>query len=238
VVVLFYRKRQEGSRLEQVVHDRTLEMVRQDELLHIINDLAAILLSSDTDELKDALDRGVEMIAKCVDVDRVYVWQNTEKNNRQLYYTMAYAWSKAGEPHRNPEREYSYQETFPNWLGLLSGGKYINSPVSGLDENERVRLTLLDVKSILVVPLFLKGNFWGFASFDDCRNDRSFPRAEETILRSGSLMIVNAILRNEMEQNIKNTVAKLEAVVSNYSGIIWSVDREGTITLFNGLYLK
>jgi hypothetical protein len=88
------------------------------------------------------------------------------------------------------------------------------------------------------VPLFLKGSFWGFASFDDCHNERRFPGAEETILRSGSIMIVNAILRNEMEQNIRNTVAKLEAVVSNYSGIIWSVNREGTITLFNGLYLK
>ncbi|MDR3335808.1 MAG: response regulator [Treponema sp.] len=41
-----------------------------------------------------------------------------------------------------------------------------------------------------------------------------------------------------MAKNIKDTVAKLEAVISNYSGIIWSVDREGIITLFNGLYLK
>jgi len=32
--------------------------------------------------------------------------------------------------------------------------------------------------------------------------------------------------------------AKLEAVINNYKGIIWSVDTEGTITTFNGQYLK
>jgi len=33
-------------------------------------------------------------------------------------------------------------------------------------------------------------------------------------------------------------VARLKAVVSNYSGIIWSVSRDETITLFDGLYLE
>ncbi|MDR3248748.1 MAG: PAS domain S-box protein, partial [Treponema sp.] len=41
-----------------------------------------------------------------------------------------------------------------------------------------------------------------------------------------------------MAKNIRDTVAKLEAVISNYAGIIWSVDQDWTITLFNGLYLK
>jgi PAS domain S-box-containing protein len=40
-----------------------------------------------------------------------------------------------------------------------------------------------------------------------------------------------------MAQSVYNTVAKLEAIISNYSGVIWSVDRDGIITTFNGLYL-
>jgi ABC-type amino acid transport substrate-binding protein len=30
----------------------------------------------------------------------------------------------------------------------------------------------------------------------------------------------------------------LEAVTDNYKGVIWSIDREGTVTMFNGRYLK
>ena len=37
---------------------------------------------------------------------------------------------------------------------------------------------------------------------------------------------------------LHNTAARLNAAIANYSGVIWSVDKEGVITLFNGLYLE
>ena len=42
----------------------------------------------------------------------------------------------------------------------------------------------------------------------------------------------------ETIQSLRDAAAKLEAVISNYSGIIWSIDRDQTITLLNGLYIK
>ncbi|MDR0314060.1 MAG: response regulator [Treponema sp.] len=41
-----------------------------------------------------------------------------------------------------------------------------------------------------------------------------------------------------MTLNIRDSAARLEAVLSNYSGVIYSVDRNNIITLFNGLYLS
>jgi PAS domain S-box-containing protein len=43
---------------------------------------------------------------------------------------------------------------------------------------------------------------------------------------------------NEMTLELSAAVAKLKAVISNCSGVIWSVDRDNTITLFRGLYLN
>ncbi|MDR2095168.1 MAG: response regulator, partial [Treponema sp.] len=43
---------------------------------------------------------------------------------------------------------------------------------------------------------------WGFVSFDDYLMEREFPENEEAILRSGSLLIANAMMRNEMTQNL------------------------------------
>jgi signal transduction histidine kinase/DNA-binding response OmpR family regulator len=203
--ILFFwvqQNRQTGSRLEQVVHDRTIELVRQDRLLHVVNDLATILLSSDADDLKSALDRGVEMIARCVNVDGVYVWKNTKKDDG-LYYTQVYAWIKPPKKDSLPGLEYAYKKSFPDWEVRLAKGEFINGPVQSIPEEEGMRLKSMGVKSILVVPLFLKGFFWGFASFDDCRQERSFLEEEVTILRSGSIMIINSIQRNEMSQNLK-----------------------------------
>jgi len=43
---------------------------------------------------------------------------------------------------------------------------------------------------------------------------------------------------DEIALNIQRTLAKLEAVTNHYKCIIWSVDKDGIITIFNGQYLK
>ncbi|MCL1848852.1 MAG: transporter substrate-binding domain-containing protein, partial [Clostridiales bacterium] len=43
---------------------------------------------------------------------------------------------------------------------------------------------------------------------------------------------------SETTADLRTTVAKLEAILSNYGGVIWSVDRNEIVTLFNGLYLN
>jgi signal transduction histidine kinase len=137
------------------------------------------------------------------------MWRNTLKDD-VLCYTRIYEWVNDGTLHGHPETEFSYRDSFPNWEKHLGEGKYINGPVSGLSEQERSRLEPYGIKSILVVPIFLKDTFWGFVSFDDCHRERSFSESEESILRSGSLMIVNAILRNEMAQNVENALEQAE----------------------------
>ena len=42
----------------------------------------------------------------------------------------------------------------------------------------------------------------------------------------------------QMMNEIERTTAQLQAVIANYGGIIWCVDRNNIITLFNGLYLN
>ncbi|MCL2792663.1 MAG: response regulator [Spirochaetaceae bacterium] len=53
------------------------------------------------------------------------------------------------------------------------------------------------------------------------------------------IKIVNQIRAiEEYAQNMQLTLSKMEAIVNNYKGIIWSVDSKGLITSFNGQYLK
>jgi PAS domain S-box-containing protein len=42
---------------------------------------------------------------------------------------------------------------------------------------------------------------------------------------------------NETKNDANRTAASLKAVIANYAGVIWSVDKDETITLFDGLYL-
>jgi signal transduction histidine kinase/DNA-binding response OmpR family regulator len=182
----------------------------------VVNDFATILLASDTDKLKQVLDGGIEMVAHCVTVDRVYVWQNIIKDD-SLYYIKVYEWVKPGEPGKNSTFEFSYKETFPGWEKELSVGKIINGPLKIFSKDDRLRLEPYGIKSILVIPVFLQKQgenadyFWGFVSFDDCHKERSFSEEEESILRSGSLLIVNALQKNELSKNFEDALEQAKA---------------------------
>ncbi|MDR1885742.1 MAG: response regulator, partial [Synergistaceae bacterium] len=217
--VMFLRRRQEEKKLEMTVRERTKELARQDSLLHTVNDAASLLLASDYDEFENALRRGMEMMANCVGVDRIYIWKNKMRND-ELYYALVFRWTEreSGRDGESSAFEFSYVRSFPEWEDKFLGGQCVNGPLKNLSPVERDRLSPYGVKSILVVPVFLQDKFWGFVSFDDCSSEREFSKDEESILRSGSLLLANAMTRNETFQTLRSELDRqkvLAAVASN-----------------------
>ncbi|MDR3123851.1 MAG: response regulator [Treponema sp.] len=185
---------------KQKVENAGKMLARQDQLLHVINEAAAILLAPGADTISAALDVSMEMMAHCVDVDRIYVWRNRIEKNQRLY-SMVYGWAFPPELRREG-MSFSYKESLPDWEEKLLNGQCIKGPLAGLSAAERERLAPYGVRSILAIPLFLQDAFWGFVSFDDCRRERDFPEEEIGILRSGGMLIANAVLRFEMTKNL------------------------------------
>jgi signal transduction histidine kinase/DNA-binding response OmpR family regulator len=180
------------------------ELVRQDRLLHVINEAAAMLLVSDPDHFEDALRQSMEMMAHCVDIHRIYIWKNFVREGG-LWYANIYKWEEGTGLLRDedqPHMEFSYQESMPGWEAKLAAKECVKGPLSSLSSAEQEQLRPYGIMSFLAIPVFLQDRFWGFVSFDDCRKEREFPDAEEGILRSGSLLIANAMMNNEMTQNL------------------------------------
>ena len=220
----------------------TKEIDRRNYLLKAVNSMSAALLEPDPepgmDNFKAHLLQSLGMMAAAVGADRAYIWENHVKDGR-LCCTQICEWSGGAEPQQGNEYTVDiFYDDVPGWEEKLSGGICINGPVRDLPSLARAALSPQGILSILTVPMFLRGQFWGFVGFDDCHRERKFSENEELILRSASRMIANALIQHEMIQKIQGTAARLEAVIVNYPGIIWSANRDGRITLFNGVYLK
>ncbi|MDR3278955.1 MAG: response regulator [Synergistaceae bacterium] len=198
-------------------HEMVMALELQTERLHTINDAASLLLHSGVDHFEGDIWNCMDMMARCVGVDRMYVWKNHTKDG-QLYCSQLYEWSEGAEPQqdKNFTRDISYSENLPGWEETLSAGHSVNGIVRNFSPEERAQLAPQGIVSILAIPVFLQGCFWGFIGFDDCRSEREFTIDEESLSRSGSLMVANAILRNEMmlkliqaqEQAMASTEAK------------------------------
>jgi len=203
------------NRNEQLVKYRE-EYKQRDNLLDIVNKAAAILLQVEVDEFESALLDCMGMMGDAVSVDRVYIWRNHLINDK-LYATQLFEWSEGAEPQQDSEYTIGipYAENMPGWEETLSNGECINSLIREMDPHAQAQLAPQGIISILVVPVFLRDQFWGFVGFDDCHNERIFTENEKTILRSGSLLIAHALLRNDLTLGMRTAAVELADALKN-----------------------
>jgi signal transduction histidine kinase len=93
--------------------------------------------------------------------------------------------------------KFSYKEK-AEWKEKFLRNEYINGPFDKLAPEDQDFLKVYDIKSIVIIPIFLQDHFWGFFSIDDCKRERTFTEEEIDILHSASLMMASAINRHIM----------------------------------------
>jgi signal transduction histidine kinase/CheY-like chemotaxis protein len=185
-------------------------LLYRDRLRVDVNELATALLNPGEEDLATVFERGIVQLASHIDVDRVSIWRNMEKDGK-LCYTRAFYWA------RDRGLEYaadtlSYEDT-PKWYKILVSGDSISGPLSSLSPETYQALAPHGIRSVLMVPAFYQNRFDGFVSFDDCHQEREFNRDEIDILRSATLILTNATIRNEINASL--VVAREEALAGN-----------------------
>jgi len=123
----------------------------------------------------------------------------------ELYFVNTYEWLSefAREKTVVPiGTSFPYRER-PGWEETLLRGTSMFGPISKMPLSCQEFFGAYDVMHIVIIPLFLKNQFWGFFSLDDCKLERAFTGDEINILRSVGLMMINVLQRNEMVQSIE-----------------------------------
>jgi len=187
-------------------------LLHKDALMRVVNDVAAILMRSETDEFSVNLLQCMGMMANCVSAGRMYIWKNFETDGA-LHCACMFEWSSdaSAPPLADTPASIPYAEMTSGWLETLSGGICINGIVGDMPPLAWQYLTSRRIRSLLVVPIILRDQFWGFVGFDDCYRERIFSQDEENILRSGSLLIINALLLNEYILDMVRLQKELES---------------------------
>jgi hypothetical protein len=106
------------------------------------------------------------------------------------------------------------------WIPLLSQGDVIHGNVSDFPESEKALLAPQGIKSLLVVPVTVDGQWWGFMGYDECTRERTWSAAEIDALKTAADMLGVAIERGrldeqtrQLQQNLQDALTK---VLSGY----------------------
>ncbi|MCL1819133.1 MAG: ATP-binding protein [Oscillospiraceae bacterium] len=183
---------------------------RRDKLMNMSNQVAGVLLQSETENFDSDLVHCMEIFGKTVNADRATVWTNSVRDGR-LYCTQIYEWAEGVESQINKDltKEVSYDDVIPGWEETLKNGHCINKFVRDMSAAEQRQLSVQGIQSLCVIPLFLRGHFWGYMGLDHCHGEgRIFDETELDILRSCALMIANTLLRHEMIQEMLRSMER------------------------------
>ncbi|MCL2168397.1 MAG: diguanylate cyclase [Defluviitaleaceae bacterium] len=169
----------------------------RENLLNAVNKAAEVLLTADEEDILDALMAGMEIVGRSVDADRVQIWRN-EMIDDKLHFVMRYEWlSEVGKEKTEVPigLKFPYSD-LPEWLEMFSKGHAINSPISKLPPRDAQFLGYYEMMSIVCLPLFMNGEFIGFFSVDDCRNEKTYTNDEMDMFASTGLMFTSVFNRS------------------------------------------
>jgi len=139
-------------------------------------------------------------IGNHTNVSRVYIFEDAQDG---LSTSNTFEWCNENISPQLGELQNIPYEIIPSWKKtLIDEGRVFSTDISELPEDVRMILEPQHIKSIVVYPLFVLGNFFGFIGFDECLRNKLWIKSELELLRTISGIIANAYERRIMEHSI------------------------------------
>ena len=117
------------------------DFYHRDRLFECVSRAAVILLSSGAANAENSRRKAMEIMGRCVDADRIYVWFNRSIGGR-AHYVVECGWRRQGlvDDALTPEGAFAYEDSIPEWEDTLKRGSCVNGPLSGMSPRARERL--------------------------------------------------------------------------------------------------
>ncbi|MEL6340464.1 MAG: GAF domain-containing protein [Myxococcota bacterium] len=179
---------------------------------------AKALLRSSFDT--NAISGFLAAVGKSVAVHRAYVFEFERPGRSTVLAHQRYEWnSGASEPQiDNPElQNLNMTETLGNWLEAFDQGHPYYGVVRTFSPAERELLESQEIRSILVCPIHLEDNVWGFAGFDDCVNERQWAFEERSVLQHASTALACGLRQRSLRARLDAARGALGRIIDDTS---------------------
>ncbi|MFA6233867.1 MAG: response regulator [Bacteroidota bacterium] len=223
-IVIFFRDISVRKRALEDLHAR-------DRLLHGVTSASRQLITAAV--ISDGIRESLQTLGEASGVDRVYIFQNSlHAGTGAKLLTQRFEWvhGSVSEQIDNPELQgLPYEPALERWYALLSKGKSVRGLVNDFPAKEKAILEPQDILSLLCVPIFAEGKFWGFIGFDDCHSPRYWSEQEESILFVMAGILGGMFTREETRGILQQSETRFRSLVQNLSDVITVLNRRGEI---------
>ncbi|MBD2414517.1 diguanylate cyclase [Nostoc calcicola FACHB-389] len=182
----------------------TAELHQRDRLLQAVAEATNYLLSEMNYET--GIERALAVLGEAAKADRAYLFQNhPHPATGEIAVSLRFEWTHSfvettGHLWQNQPYEAS---GLTRWYNVLSTGQSISGLTQTFPIPEQQFLIRDGIQSLLLVPLRLDNQFWGYLGLADCTYERHWSRHEESTLLTMAASIIGARQRQQVEEKIR-----------------------------------
>lgn len=228
--------RRAKAELEQRVEERTKELARANQVLQseiIERELAESALAERERYLaaltevqhrllslkgdKNYYTSILELLGQSAKASHVYVFENFYDARGKLWSRPCAQWYV---PELYSESDSAkcpylpYETCLPRWTEILARGETIMGLVSEFPEQERFILEQMGILSLLVLPLWVNDQFFGFIVFDNCTTATVWSASAVDLLRASVAALSLQHERSKAEAALRLSEAQLREKAS------------------------
>ena len=182
------------------------ELLRRDAILEAVRFAAHRFLESHS-SWRVHIHEVMARLGLAAAVSRVYIFENFRGADGSQWTSQSHEWVAPGIAPQIDNADLaamSFEDAgFAHAARLLAAGEVIAGNVTDLPVSERALLEAQGILSIVLVPVFVDGRWWGFVGFDECTRQRTWSTTEVDSLRAAASTLSAAVHRQRAEDQLR-----------------------------------
>lgn len=227
-----------GTEISKLVQAQDA-LIYKDRLLSVIADSAQLLLKNE--DYRSAVPDILSRLGQATSSDRVYLFENSRSRYGDIVSSQVFEWCASDcEPQiDNPELQEIPISFFADEFAELEEGTCFWKITEKISNPEMRRLLQKQkIRAILIVPIFVNNEFWGFIGFDDCKSNRNWNEVEKTSIKTVASSLASAIGRQRSEAVILESEARFRHMADSAPVMIWVSDEQDNTVYVNKSWMN
>ncbi|UPZ37993.1 PAS domain S-box protein [Sphingobacterium sp. PCS056] len=201
------------------------EILAQQYYLKAIGNINKILLKSN-DWIR-SLSTCFKIIGNTIDIDRIYFFQNNLKN-KTTFQRLEWNRNCIESQIDNPMLQSVPLSKFPLFMRPLRKKKHFEAIVDELPPSPtKSILESQDIQSILVLPVWVDEDFYGFIGFDDCKQRKKFSDNEFQLLYALTSNLAHVLKEHKAYQELSFSEGRYKSLIENGRDLVAIIDESG-----------
>jgi PAS domain S-box-containing protein len=186
----------------------------------------------DAGEEERVIPAALEYLREAADVGRAYVFENFEEPSYGLCARQVHEVCASGvetEMDNQLLQCIPYSDALAPLQEILEKNTPLAGPVRSLSPEVQRIVEAGNVLSLLVLPIWIDGAWYGFIGFDEVTCEREWGEEEIRLLKTAADMIGGYLARRRALEALRVSEERFRKLVENANDVIYSLDGKGEV---------